>query len=125
MAKPLTREQVDSARRESREAMRALRNSVDLEDGWDDRSEVTGNIIVQPGGVVNVDQTGKFAAVEAATRPDNPKPSAPPSSAPQVAKGLALVMREANSWPKVVALALLVLLLIVVIAWRVRVAIAP
>lgn len=89
---------------------------------WEDEITET-QIIVQPGGVVNVDQTGNHKAVTV-TRPDNPPPP-PPLSAPQVAKGLAFVMREGNTWPKVATLALLVVLLVVVIAWRVRVGLPP
>lgn len=111
----LDREQVDARRRKSREAMRALRDSIDLEE-WDENSAVT--VQAAPGAIVNVGGTGKFAAVDVPTRPDNPAP-APPSSAPTVAKGIAHVLREVNTWPRVVGLALLVLAIVVALVLRV------
>ncbi|HXJ47946.1 MAG TPA: hypothetical protein VNF91_02140 [Candidatus Acidoferrum sp.] len=48
---------------------------------WDEDSKVT-HVHAAPGAVVNVDNTGKFAAVEGPTNTVNPRPT---SDAPQKA----------------------------------------
>jgi hypothetical protein len=84
-------------------------------DGWDEISEVTEtHIHAAPGAIVNVGDTGKFPAAEVPTTPDNPKPS----SVPPIAKGAAHVLREVNSWQKVVGLVVIAVVVIVLVVWR-------
>ncbi len=88
----------------------------------DDPDDITGQDLLdamKAGAAIATEATGRHQALQAIP----PPPPAPSSGAPQVAKGFVYVMREANTWPKVAALALLVLL--VIAAWRVGVALTP
>jgi hypothetical protein len=78
---------------------------------WDEDSQVT-HVHAAPGSVVNVDNTGKFAAVEPPTNPINPRPASDP---PSGKAGVAIsILKLLPPWGRVVVL----LAVLALVAWR-------
>lgn len=82
--------------------MRSLADELD-----DAEEEVTGQAQIHVnGGTVLVGETGRFAAVETPTKPDNVRP--PASEPPKVAKAAVSIIQAVNNPYALGALALLV-----------------
>jgi hypothetical protein len=85
----------------------------ELED-IDDEPTGETNIIVQPGGVVHVEQTGKHKAM---AQDDRPTPSDPPSQPAKARFALAVLDRIQPPWLRA-PVVLFALAIVGLLVWR-------